>query len=102
VLVFFVLWNGAVLRNNKTLALFSDDAKLTSYVDHVLKPMATALKDEKALGGWEVRITRRTAWVACRSGRCRVARCGGAARSGLRSTDCAAAKSRACPTLAAL
>lgn len=54
ILVFFVLWNGAVLRNAKTKALFSDDAKLRSYIDTVLKPMAAALQNEPALGGWEV------------------------------------------------
>ena len=54
VLVFFVLWNGAVLRNKQTKALFSSEKKLQSYIDKVLTPMAHALADEPALGGWEI------------------------------------------------
>ncbi len=54
VLVFFVLWNGAVLRNKQTKALFSSEKKLQSYIDKVLTPMARALADEPALGGWEI------------------------------------------------
>lgn len=54
ILVFFVLWNGAVLRNAQTLTLFSSPQKLQSYIEVVLKPMAAALADEPALGGWEI------------------------------------------------
>ena len=54
ILVFFCLWNGAVLRNAKTKALFSSPPRLQSYIDIVLKPMAKALADEPALGGWEI------------------------------------------------
>lgn len=54
VLVFFVLWNGAVLRNAKTKRLFSSAPRLQSYVDKVLKPMAASLATEPALGGWEI------------------------------------------------
>lgn len=54
VLVFFVLWNGAVLRNEKTKGLFSSASKLQSYINKVLTPMAAALADEPALGGWEI------------------------------------------------
>jgi len=54
VLVFFCLWNGAVLRNENTKGLFASAPKLQSYIETVLKPMAAALKDEPALGGWEI------------------------------------------------
>jgi len=54
VLVFFCLWNGAVLRNQKTLGLFASAPKLQSYLDKVLSPMVAALAGEAALGGWEV------------------------------------------------
>lgn len=37
ILVIFVLWNGAVLRNQNTINLFWDEAKLQSYIDNALK-----------------------------------------------------------------
>ena len=37
VLVIFVLWNGAVLRNQNTINLFWDESKLQSYLDNALK-----------------------------------------------------------------
>ncbi|KAL1524274.1 hypothetical protein AB1Y20_019177 [Prymnesium parvum] len=54
VLVFLVLWNGAVLHNQRTRGLFSSAARLQSYVERVLAPLAAALRAEPALGGWEV------------------------------------------------
>ena len=35
ILVFFCLWNGAVLRNNMTKQLFSSPSRLQSYIDTV-------------------------------------------------------------------
>jgi len=52
--VFLVLWNGAVLHNQRTRGLFSSAARLQSYVERVLAPLAAALRAEPALGGWEV------------------------------------------------
>ena len=43
-----------VLRNQKTINLFWDDSKLTSYLDTALVPMVRQLKDHPALGFWEV------------------------------------------------
>lgn len=37
ILVIFVLWNGAVLRNQNTINLFWDEPKLQSYIDNALK-----------------------------------------------------------------
>ena len=54
VLIFFVLWNGAVLRNSNTIAMLKDPKKLQSYIDKALVPMDKALANESALGGWEI------------------------------------------------
>ena len=54
VLVFFVLWNGAVLRNSNTVNLLKDQNKLQSYINNALVPMVKALSNESALGGWEI------------------------------------------------
>ena len=54
ILAGLVLFNGAVLRNKKTINLFWDDSKLTSYLDTVLVPMVRELKAQPALGFWEV------------------------------------------------
>ncbi|XP_032778625.2 mannan endo-1,4-beta-mannosidase [Daphnia magna] len=54
ILVVFVLWNGAYLRNRKTLDLFRDNKKLQSYIDKVLKPMVKSLAGHPALGAWEI------------------------------------------------
>ena len=37
ILVIFCLWNGAYLRNQKTIDLFWDEGKLQSYIDKALK-----------------------------------------------------------------
>lgn len=42
------------MRNEKVKQLFYNETKLQSYIDKVLVPMATALGDEPALGGWEI------------------------------------------------
>lgn len=54
VLVFIVLWNGAVLPNSFLVDMFYDDSKLQSYIDKALVPMVTGLQDKVALGGWEI------------------------------------------------
>ncbi|CAH1238172.1 Hypp5535 [Branchiostoma lanceolatum] len=56
VLVFLVLWNGAHHGNNfwKVRDLVWDDLKLSTYVDEALKPLALGLRNERALGGWEI------------------------------------------------
>ncbi|EOD12600.1 hypothetical protein EMIHUDRAFT_213300 [Emiliania huxleyi CCMP1516] len=54
ILIFFVLWNGAVLKHQRVKDLFSDMSKLDSYIDTVLVPMVRSLRDEPALGGWDV------------------------------------------------
>ena len=54
ILAGLVLFNGAVLRNQKTINLFWDDSKLTSYLDTVLVPLVRELRDHPALGYWEV------------------------------------------------
>ena len=37
ILVIFVLWNGAVLNNQKAVNLVWDDSKLQTYIDKALK-----------------------------------------------------------------
>ncbi|XP_035688992.1 mannan endo-1,4-beta-mannosidase-like [Branchiostoma floridae] len=56
VLVFLVLWNGAHHGNHfwKVRDLVWDDLKLGTYVEQALRPLARGLKDERALGGWEI------------------------------------------------
>ena len=34
--------------------LYFDDEKLDTYIDNVLMPMAEALSQKQALGGWEI------------------------------------------------
>ncbi|XP_078571602.1 mannan endo-1,4-beta-mannosidase-like [Branchiostoma floridae x Branchiostoma japonicum] len=56
VLVFLVLWNGAHHGNHfwKVRDLVWDDLKLGTYVEQALRPLARGLKNERALGGWEI------------------------------------------------
>ena len=49
-----VLWNGALMRQQKTKDLYYDDAKLQSYIDNALIPMVNGLKDHPALAAWEI------------------------------------------------
>nr|ADU33333.1 glycoside hydrolase family protein 5 [Gastrophysa viridula] len=53
VFVILCLWNLAVAPT-KMLPLYTDDAKLQSYLEKVLKPMAAGLKDKKALAAWDI------------------------------------------------
>ena len=54
ILVFFVLWNGAVLNNYNAKVMLKDPVKLQSYINTVLTPMVLSLSNEPALGGWEI------------------------------------------------
>ena len=38
----------------RSINLFWDESKLTSYIDNMLVPIATALKDHTALLAWEI------------------------------------------------
>ncbi|KAK3092659.1 hypothetical protein FSP39_005543 [Pinctada imbricata] len=54
--VFPCLWNAAVKQNfhQRLDGLIKDTSKLQSYIDHALIPMVKALKNETALGGWDI------------------------------------------------
>ncbi|KAH3776390.1 mannan endo-1,4-beta-mannosidase-like [Dreissena polymorpha] len=56
ILVFIVLWNGAKKQTNhpRLQGLITDTGKLQTYLDKCLTPMVHALKNEPALGGWEI------------------------------------------------
>ena len=54
ILVFIVLWNGAVTPQTNLLNLLWDESKLQTYIDRALVPMVAALKDKVAIGGWEI------------------------------------------------
>ncbi|KAK2723828.1 mannan endo-1,4-beta-mannosidase-like [Artemia franciscana] len=54
ILVIFTLWNGAEMHNQKVIDLVWDDSKLESYIDNVLRPMASELRGHPALGAWEI------------------------------------------------
>lgn len=55
VLVTVCLWNGADPQiNQESINLMWDESKLSSYINNMLVPMATALKAHKALFAWEI------------------------------------------------
>ncbi|XP_046582032.1 mannan endo-1,4-beta-mannosidase-like isoform X1 [Haliotis rubra] len=55
VLVFFCLWNAAVKQNHANMdGLIKDMTKLQSYLDNALIPWVKAVKDEPAMGGWDI------------------------------------------------
>ncbi len=54
VFVMLTLWNGALMRVDAMKNLIHDPAKLQSFIDHALVPLATALKEEPALLGYEI------------------------------------------------
>ncbi|KAK3093082.1 hypothetical protein FSP39_010853, partial [Pinctada imbricata] len=56
ILVFLCLWNAAVKQSfHKRLdGLIKDTNKLQSYINNALVPMVQALKNETALGGWDI------------------------------------------------
>jgi mannan endo-1,4-beta-mannosidase len=53
VFVILCLWNLAV-KPQQMVQLYTDDAKLDSYLEKVLKPMAKAFANKPALGAWEI------------------------------------------------
>ena len=54
-LIIICLWDGANASITENLSnLFWDDSKLEMYIDNALIPMATALKNHKALFAWEI------------------------------------------------
>ena len=54
ILVIPVLWDGAIKLTESLMGLLTVESKLQSYIDNVLKPLVTALKDKVALGAWEI------------------------------------------------
>ena len=54
VMVILCLWNLAVKPTQHNINLYSDQSKLNSYLEKVLKPMASGLKNKPALGAWEI------------------------------------------------
>jgi len=54
VFVIPVLWNGALMRNQRYVDLYYDDAKLNSYIQNVLQPLVAGLAGKHALAAWEV------------------------------------------------
>ena len=56
ILIVWTLWNGAVLRDNRTLGMIiePDGTTLQSFIDNALTPLVIALKDQPGLGGWEI------------------------------------------------
>jgi len=54
IFVILCLWNGAVKPRQEVLDLFSNDEKLERYIEKVLSPLVSGLKDKKALAAWEV------------------------------------------------
>ena len=54
VFVIISLWNGAVMTQNATKALFSDMEKLQSFFDNALTPLVSQLATEPALAAWEI------------------------------------------------
>jgi len=54
VFVIISLWNGAVMTQGATKALFSDMEKLRSFFDNALIPLVKALRAEPALAAWEI------------------------------------------------
>nr|XP_045602791.1 mannan endo-1,4-beta-mannosidase-like [Procambarus clarkii] len=54
VVVNLCMWNAAVLRNQKTIDLLYDDAKLDAYLENCLTPLMETIKGHPALGSYEV------------------------------------------------
>ena len=54
ILVIPVLWNGAIELGEPLRGLLTVESKLQSYIDNVLVPLVSAVKDKVALGGWEI------------------------------------------------
>ena len=56
IMIIWCLWNGAVLRDNRTLAMITQPsgAALQSFVANALVPLVTALRGEPGIGAWEI------------------------------------------------
>lgn len=54
IFVIFNLWNGAVLKNQTTIAMLKSDAKLNTYIKKALIPMVQGLKGIPSVAGWEI------------------------------------------------
>ncbi|XP_067662777.1 mannan endo-1,4-beta-mannosidase-like [Haliotis asinina] len=54
IIINLVLWNCAVKPGDRLNGLLYDDSKLQSYIDNGLKPLVKALKNNSALGIWEI------------------------------------------------
>lgn len=54
ILVFPVLWNGAIGGGSNYRNLFYDDDKLQSYIDNAINPLVNALAGHQAIGAWEI------------------------------------------------
>ncbi|XP_050396881.1 mannan endo-1,4-beta-mannosidase [Patella vulgata] len=55
ILIFACLWNGALFEHGEALGgLIRDTRKLHSYIDKALIPWVKAVKDEPAMGGWDI------------------------------------------------
>jgi nicotinamidase-related amidase len=54
IFVILCLWNGAVKPHQQVLDMFSHDDKLERFIEKVLSPLVSGLKDKKALAAWEV------------------------------------------------
>ena len=60
VFIHLCLWNGAVLRNNNTISLFTDEQKLDSFIQNALTPMVKGLANEPGIGSYEIMNEVRT------------------------------------------
>ncbi|XP_046346742.2 mannan endo-1,4-beta-mannosidase-like [Haliotis rufescens] len=54
ILITLVLWNCAVKPGHRLGGLLYDDSKLQSYIDNGLRPLVKALRNNSALGMWEI------------------------------------------------
>ena len=63
VFIHLCLWNGAVLRNNNTISLFTDEQKLDSFIQNALTPMVKGLANEPGIGSYEIMNEVRTHFV---------------------------------------
>ena len=56
IVIVWCLWNGAVLRDNRTLAMITEPsgATLSSFVANALTPLVAALSSEVGIGAWEI------------------------------------------------
>lgn len=53
-MVIFTFWNGAVLRNQKTISMLNDDSKYGTWLNNALRPIVSGLKGIPSVVGWEI------------------------------------------------